>query len=246
MSESIPSDPDEQDPESGERVQRADGGVVTDEPRRLLGREATAEAAGTVGESGKASEAATTTPDATTTDDDVRLCWLDGDDAATLIESLSSETARSILTALHERPRTASELAEAADTSVQNVRHHLDNLRDADLAEVSDTRYSVKGREMDVYAPTDEQTVVAVGRETEESSLLDSLRSLLGGVAVLAAGSLLVQATFGGGGGGVTRVPDAVGGTAAQTGGVAPGLLFFAGGLLVAATVLALARRDRR
>lgn len=246
MSESIPSDSDERDPESGDRVRRTDGGVVADEPRRILGREATAESAGAVEEPGTVAETATAAPDAAVSGEDVRLCWLDGDDAATLIESLSSETARSILTALHERPRTASELAEAADTSVQNVRHHLDNLRDADLAEVSDTRYSVKGREMDVYAPTDEQTVVAVGRETEESSLLDSLRGLLGGVGVLAAGSLFVQAAFGGGGGGVTRVPDAVGGTAASAGGVAPGLVFFAGGLFVAATVLALARRDRR
>lgn len=169
-----------------------------------------------------------------------RVCWLDDADADGVIESLSSETARSILTALHEREQTASELAETVDTSVQNVRHHLDNLSEAGLTEVTATRYSVKGREMDVYGPPDRQTVIAVGssRADDEASLLDSLRSILGGVAVLGCVSLLAQAAATPAG--APRVPDAVGTTPATP--LPPGLLVFLGGVVAAATVLAVHR----
>jgi|GEM_PF-1541677 len=169
-----------------------------------------------------------------------RVCWLDDAAADGVIESLSSETARSILTALHERERTASELAETVDTSVQNVRHHLDNLSEAGLTEVTATRYSVKGREMDIYGPPDRRTVVAVGssQTDDEESLLDSLRSVLGTVAVLGGVSLLVQLTATPSG--APRVPDAVG-TAPATP-VPPGVLVFLGGVALAATVLVVRR----
>ncbi len=243
MSEPMPSDPDDRGSRSGEHAERADGGVVdpSEGPGGLLGRDESApEEPSSVDAEATADSA---TADTSSASDDVRVCWLDDEDADTLIGSLSSETARSILAALHERERTASELADAADTSVQNVRHHLDNLQEAGLAEVTTTRYSVKGREMDVYGPTDERLVVAVGREEERSSFLDSLRSLFGSLAVLVAASVVVQwqlsssSTVG-----ATRIPDAVGGSVAPATGLSPGLLFFAGGLLVAATALAVTR----
>ncbi|QLG61825.1 ArsR/SmtB family transcription factor [Halorarum salinum] len=181
-----------------------------------------------------------------TAGDDVRVCWLDDEDADELIGSLSSETARSVLTALHEERRTASELATVVDTSVQNVRHHLSNLQEAGLVAVAGTRYSVKGREMTVYAPADERLVVAVGGDGDRTSLLDSLRGLLGVAALLGGASLLVQWAFGAGvvdlGGPATapRVGDSMAGSAgAALGVLPPGLGFLCGGLLVLATVLA-------
>jgi len=95
-----------------------------------------------------------------TEDGDLRVLSLTDDDADDLLRSLSSETARSILTTLEERPATASELAELVSTSLQNVRHHLGNLEGAGLVEAAGTRYSVKGREMTVYAPTQDSLVV--------------------------------------------------------------------------------------
>lgn len=100
---------------------------------------------------------------------DLRVVSLTDDDAERLIGSISSETARSIVTALEERPATASELADSVSTSLQNVRHHLGNLREAGLVEVADTRYSVKGREMNVYAPTQDSLVVCVGADALDS-----------------------------------------------------------------------------
>ncbi|MFB6251144.1 MAG: ArsR/SmtB family transcription factor [Halobellus sp.] len=101
--------------------------------------------------------------------ENVRVLPIEDEEAARLLNCLSSDTARSTLSALHDDASTASELADAVGTSLQNVRHHLQNLRDADLVHVVGTRPSVKGREMNVYAPTRESLVVCVG----ESSATD-------------------------------------------------------------------------
>ncbi|WP_224449900.1 ArsR/SmtB family transcription factor [Haloprofundus salilacus] len=177
-----------------------------------------------------------------------RVLWLDDDDAEQLISSLSSENARSILTELYERDATASELSDAVDTSLQNVRHHLGNLQDAGLVEIVGTEYSVKGREMNVYAPADGPLVVCAGQEDDRASVLDSLRKFVGVAALLAVGTLLVQWLFGaattvtdlGGPGTAPRVGDSVGnGVAPVLGQLSPGLAFLAGGVIVLAAVLA-------
>lgn len=176
---------------------------------------------------------------AETGEGDLRVLWLDDEDADQLIGSLSSETARAVLTELHHGPATASELSEDVDTSLQNVRHHLDSLQEAGLVQVADTRYSVKGREMNVYAPTDDSLVVCVGREDDRSSFLDSLKRLVGTVTLLGLLAAVVQVTFGagvvdlGGPGTTPRIGDAVGGTEPILGLLPPGVAFLAGGLVV-------------
>lgn len=175
-----------------------------------------------------------------------RVLWLDDDDAADLIGSLSSGTSRAILTELHEEPATASELSDRVDTSLQNVRHHLNNLQDAGLVEVSDTRYSVKGREMNVYGPVDDPLVVCVGREADKEGFLESLSRLVGALAALVLSSLAVEWAFGapvtnlGGPEVAPRVADSVGTTGGPLLGLLPpGAAFLAGGLLVLALVAA-------
>jgi len=174
---------------------------------------------------------------------------LEIDDADHLIESLSSETARAVLSTLHEDSATASELAEAVDTSVQNVRHHLDTLTEADLVRVVETRYSSKGREMDVYGPVEDALVVCVGGESE-GSLVDQLSELLGAAALLTVASIAVQYAFetatAGVGGPETgpRVGDSVAASEPLLGLLPPGLAFFAGGVLMLAALVAW--RNRR
>jgi len=185
---------------------------------------------------------------------DLQVLWLDDDDAERLITSLSSETARAIVTALHEEQATASELADDVDTSLQNVRHHLDHLQDAGLIEASSTRYSVKGREMTVYAPASDPMVVCVGREDDKEGFLDSLQRLVGALATLTLAGVLVEALFGagvvdlGGPGTAPRIGDAVGGdpVGPLLGLLSPGVAFVAGGLLVLGLVLAWERLRAR
>ncbi|UWG50857.1 Transcriptional regulator containing HTH domain,ArsR family [Halalkaliarchaeum sp. AArc-CO] len=172
----------------------------------------------------------------------LRVVQLEDADTDRLLGSLSSETARELFASLHEEPSTASELSDRIDTSLQNVKHHLSNLQEADLVYVADTRYSSKGREMKVYAPSDDALVVCVG---DSSSLLDSIEDLAGAVIALLVGSVLVQWWF------ATavldettpeslpRVGDSV--TAAEPvfGFLPPGVAFFAGGLVVLGVLLA-------
>jgi DNA-binding transcriptional ArsR family regulator len=178
----------------------------------------------------------------------LRTLWLDSEDAGELLSSLSSETARRVLTTLHDEPGTASEVADRVDTSLQNARHHLTNLEEAGLIQVADTRYSEKGREMNVYAPAEDPTVVFVGREDRKDGFLQSLRGLLSAVGVLALASVLVQylvVMTTAGPGSVPRMPEALGPAGGPLIGLSPGVLFFAGGLLVVGVLFAYSRWQR-
>src|SRR6056297_662690 len=132
-------------------------------------------------------------------DGDPRVVGVDSDDADRLLSALSSETARSLYAALHDEPATPSELADGVDTSLQNAQYHLANLRDADLIEECDTKYSAKGREMNVYAPSDAPVVLFAGSEEDGDDVQTALTSLLGGVGLLGVASLVVQRLFGSG-----------------------------------------------
>lgn len=79
---------------------------------------------------------------------------------ADLCSALGSDTARTIVAALSDEPMTASDVADRAETSLQNARYHLERLRDAGLVAVVDTWYSVKGNEMDVYASIHDRIVI--------------------------------------------------------------------------------------
>jgi DNA-binding transcriptional ArsR family regulator len=177
---------------------------------------------------------------------ELQTLWLDSDEAGDLLSSIACDTARNVLTALHEEPATASEVAGTVDTSLQNARHHLENLQDAGLVRVADTRYSSKGREMNVYAPSEDPMVVFVGRQDDGEGLLDSLRQLAPVVAALAIASLLVQTLLtpsatGTAAGEIPRIGQGLG-AAGGAAGLPPGALFLAGGLLALAAVLLVRR----
>ncbi len=167
---------------------------------------------------------------------ELRTLWLDSEEAGDLLSSLASETARGILTSLHEEPATASEVADRAETSLQNARHHLESLEESGLVRVADTRYSEKGREMNVYAPAEDPMVVFVGRRDEPAGFTESLKQLLPVAGVVAVGSVLAQyllaiSTGGGVEGGLPRLGDSAGAAGSAPLGLAPGLVFLAGGL---------------
>ncbi|MFC6825474.1 ArsR/SmtB family transcription factor [Halopelagius fulvigenes] len=173
-----------------------------------------------------------------------RVIGLDDDDADEILSVLSSATARRLLATLHEDPANAAALAEAVDTSLQNVQYHLGRLEDAGAVEVVDTVYSEKGREMKVYAPSDKPLVVVAADSEETTGLVASLRRLLAGIGLVGLASLLVQwvatrgtaaggtiATSAGGDGAAAEATRV--GSAAAASGLPPGLLFFLGGLTV-------------
>ena len=132
-------------------------------------------------------------PDATPDDREPRVVGVDDEDADDLIAALSSETARRILTCLHDEPATKSEIAAEVDTSLQNVQYHLAKLDGADLVDVVDTTYSEKGREMDVYAAADEPLVLFAGGSEESAGIKSALTRLLGGYALIGVAAVVAQ-----------------------------------------------------
>jgi DNA-binding transcriptional ArsR family regulator len=132
-------------------------------------------------------------PDATPEEREPRVVGVDDDEADDLIAALGSETARAILSTLHDRPATKSEIAEEVDTSLQNVQYHLSRLDEADLVDVVDTAYSEKGREMDVYAAADEPLVLFAGGPEESTGIKTALMRLLGGYGLIGLAAVAAQ-----------------------------------------------------
>lgn len=126
-------------------------------------------------------------------DREPRLINIDDEAADEVFEALSPKTARTIFSSLHDEPATTSDLADVADTSLQNVRYHLDKLAAAGLIEITDTWYSEQGREMKVYAPANTSLVMMTGENPPEATLRNLLKNLFGGIGILAIVSILFE-----------------------------------------------------
>jgi DNA-binding transcriptional ArsR family regulator len=182
-----------------------------------------------------------------------RLVDIDESVADEVFEALSSGTTRQIFKRLHESPQTASDLAEATETSLQNVQYHLEKLSDVELVEVADTWYSERGTEMKVYAPTDDALVLFAGRD-KQGTLKSLLKRVAAVIGVLLPASAIVGLVLGqelmgtflsstsGGDGGVRVATD--GGPTAEAVTAANGdptlivaLVFFLGGAFVLSVV---------
>ncbi|MDS0260295.1 helix-turn-helix domain-containing protein [Haloarcula sp. S1CR25-12] len=120
-----------------------------------------------------------------TQDGSFRLLDIDDEEADAVFDALSSQTTRTMLSALYRTPSTPSELAEQTDTSVQNAMYHLEKLEGVGLVRVVETRYSARGKEMRVYAPSEHPAVVFLGTEERKSGLVARLKRLLGAIGVL-------------------------------------------------------------
>ena len=123
---------------------------------------------------------------------EIQVLGVDEEGTADVFEALASDTARRVLTAIWDEPAPPSVLANRLDMSVQNISYHLDNLEDAGVVQVTDTRYSEKGKEMEVYAPADDPVVVFVGTETRKTGFIDLLKRLVGATGLLLLGSVLL------------------------------------------------------
>ncbi|MFB6198167.1 MAG: ArsR/SmtB family transcription factor [Halobacteriaceae archaeon] len=96
------------------------------------------------------------------------------DEPAEILQAMASDTAQEIMGIVGTEPSTASEIAEAVGTTLQNTQYHLDRLSDAGLIEGVETWYSAKGKEMTVYAPTTERLVVQFGNQDTEVRTADN------------------------------------------------------------------------
>ncbi len=120
-------------------------------------------------------------------------------------KAIASQAASDILHALEKGPMTASDLASVLAMPMGTVKYHVDNLLEAGLIEIKDTKYSVKGRQVKVYGLRNQVLIVAPEVRTVRSILL-KYAALFGVVALssLAAYTVLtaLRPMAGGQGGG--------------------------------------------
>lgn len=123
---------------------------------------------------------------------ELQALGIDNEQTSEVLDAISSETARAILSHLYADPSTPSVIAEDIDESVQTVSYHLQKLQDAGAIEVADTRYSEKGHEMNVYGPADDPVVVFVGTDERRTGLITLVKRFLSAIAVVIATSYTI------------------------------------------------------
>lgn len=164
----------------------------------------------------------------TSQDGDPQVVGLDDDQLDEVLDVLSSDTARMILSEIYTVAATPSDIRDRTSLSLQIISYHITQLEEAGLIQVADTRYSEKGREMNVYAPADDPVIVFVGTEDRKTGLLELFKRVFGaGIMLVAATAYVFIETFGFSGG-----PP---GSTAPTGGLLDisFVAFFLGGLSI-------------
>jgi DNA-binding transcriptional ArsR family regulator len=109
-----------------------------------------------------------------------------GDERAQKIaRAMASQTASDILQQLAEGPTSLTDIAERLGQPMNTVKYHVENLLEAGLIAVTDTKYSVKGREVKLYSLTNQLLIVAP-RQSPVRSLILKYASLFG-IVILAS-----------------------------------------------------------
>jgi DNA-binding transcriptional ArsR family regulator len=112
-----------------------------------------------------------------------------GDERAQKIaKAMSSQMASDILQLLAESPQSLTGITERLAIPLTTAKYHTENLLDAGLILVSETKYSVKGREIKIYSLTNQLLIVAP-RQSNVHSLLLKYASLFG---IVIFGSLVI------------------------------------------------------
>jgi DNA-binding transcriptional ArsR family regulator len=90
-------------------------------------------------------------------------------------KALSTQYAGDILQLLREAgPLPLNDIRKKLGLSMNAAKHHIKNLMDADILEISNTRYSVKGRKVKMFAMKNQIIIIAPAM-TEKKQILSSI-----------------------------------------------------------------------
>ena len=98
--------------------------------------------------------------------------------AQKIAKAISSQTAGDILRLLAGGAKSLTDITDMLAVPMNTAKYHVDNLLDAGLITVTDTKYSVKGREVKLYSLTNQLLIVAPGQADIRSLLLKYAASL--------------------------------------------------------------------
>jgi DNA-binding transcriptional ArsR family regulator len=93
--------------------------------------------------------------------DDVVVIQPGDERAQKIARAMASQTANAVIQAFGGGPLTSSEVARLMKIPITTASYHIENLLDAGLLEVAETRWSEKGREVKVYALANQVLIIA-------------------------------------------------------------------------------------
>ena len=93
--------------------------------------------------------------------DDVVVIQLGDERAQKIARAMASQTANAVIQAFGSGPLTSSEVARAMAIPITTASYHIENLLDAGILEVMETRWSEKGREVKVYGLANQVFIIA-------------------------------------------------------------------------------------
>lgn len=95
--------------------------------------------------------------------------------AQKFIRAMSNQNAGDVLQLLKESgPLRLSDIAERLGMSLNATKYHIENMMDAGLLEISNTRYSVKGRKIKMYRMKNQIFIVAPSM-TDKKQILSAV-----------------------------------------------------------------------
>jgi DNA-binding transcriptional ArsR family regulator len=115
--------------------------------------------------------------------DDVIVLEPGEERAQKIAKAIGSQTAGDVLRLLAGGAKSLTEITDTLAVPMNTAKYHVDNLLDAGLITITDTKYSVKGREVKLYSLTNQLLIVAP-RQADIRSLLLKYAALFGIVAV--------------------------------------------------------------
>lgn len=117
-------------------------------------------------------------------------------EAQKIAKAMSSPTSADLFNALSDAPMSATALAERSCLPLTTVKYHLENMLSAGLIEVSDTRWSAKGREMKIYAVKDQVVLIAPRKKVDVRGIMERYGVAAGCLAIISALALAVPETL--------------------------------------------------
>jgi len=105
-------------------------------------------------------------------------------EAQKVAKAMSSPTSADLFNALTGNPQSATALAERTRLPLTTVKYHLENMLSAGLVEISNTRWSEKGREMKIYAVKDQVVVFAPRKTVDVKGIAERYGTMAGVIAI--------------------------------------------------------------
>ncbi len=99
-------------------------------------------------------------------------------------KEMSSPTSADLFNALTGNPQSATALAERTGLPLTTVKYHLENMLSAGLVEISNTRWSERGREMKIYSVKDQVVVFAPRKTVDLKGIVERYGTMAGAIAI--------------------------------------------------------------